>query len=390
MRFLRGQFDKRWLDWIRSRLLKENNNMKIQRQYLLFIFVGLMGAFEFTFLSATASAAVYDQYTPSRHNRFSSENVLDGAGESIYLPNVDPGFILSGYDLSGIGVSTPASLNDVDGMVIESTGRAVLITPQHYIAAAHAGTSNPRFVGSDGVSRAYGADSRTVLTTNFADGSSEPSDIALFRLAAPIPAAHGVNPFAIYAGGAADLVGKEFFLNSNPLRNVDAMGDPDGELTHRLGKNVIRDIGVIGFGATSSSPTVSIFYTFDPTDPSKANADGTFGPDSIPSDSLGIDEAGLIGGDSGHTALINVDGQLAVIGAHFGITNTSDAAAGNFYGNFSSLLSPYLDEIDALTMPTPGDGFLASRLSFATAVPEPNCFFCLSLALVGIVHRRRR
>ncbi|MGB7346019.1 MAG: hypothetical protein WBD20_17510 [Pirellulaceae bacterium] len=314
-----------------------------------------------------AHAAVFAGYTSDRHDRF-----LTGEPEGTLNPN----FIMAGYDLSGISLGTPG-----DGMSDEiapdvSTSRAVLITPQHYIAADHAGTTTPRFRGNDGVIRSYTSTSSTRLNTVRSDGTSDPSDIRLFTLSAPIPTTDGVNPLAILSGNTQLLTGQEFFLISNPRINSDE------SLTHRAGKNVVRDVFEIGFGENNTSPTENIYYTFDTAE--------NKGFDGFGGDALGVDEAGLIGGDSGNPALIDINGQLAVLGAHFGISvpSGSNAGAGDFYHNFTSLLTPYIGQIESLTA---AEGQSITKLSIpVTAVPEPSIAFLVIVLGLAAVRRQTR
>ncbi|QDT12609.1 PEP-CTERM sorting domain-containing protein [Planctomycetes bacterium K23_9] len=325
-----------------------------------FLIVGLISCTA----STNALAAVFANYTPSRHDRFLSDG------------SVNNDFIMAGFDLSGISLGTPGDGTTGGVDPIGGTSRAILITPQHYISANHASTTTPRFRGSDGVIRSYTSSSSTQLTTTRADGTSDPSDIRLFTLSAPIPESDLVNPFAIYSGSTNLLVGEEFFLISNPSVNADE------SLTHRAGMNVIRDVEEVGFGAAGTSPTTNIYYTFDTA--ANGGSNGTGG------DTLGIDEAGLIGGDSGNPALIAIDGQLAVLGTHFGISVPSgkSASAGDFYHNYSTLLTPYLSEIEMLTA---ADGQSIYRLSISvTAVPEPSSALLLFFVAAGGMHRRSR
>ena len=289
----------------------------------------LLSSFAYCHVSHAAVFADFDQ---TRHARF----LPDGT------PN--PSFIIDEGLLTGVG----------------SNSRAVLITPQHYVTATHAPTSAPVFRGSDGVTRTYSSTSITRLTTYNAIGAVIGlSDIQVHKLDAPIPTAHGVMPLAIFSGPASKLMGQEFL--------VVGQGN-------QMGRNVVDDTvtAVLDGGA---NPSHTISYTFD-TDTNG----GTGG--------LGGDEAGLIGGDSGHSALIQIDGQLGVLGTHYGIIvpSGSSEAAGDFYTSFSTLLTPYLDEIQTVVA---ADGQSISTIDLSvTAVPEPSSI--MALAFLGVLLTRRR
>ena len=323
---------------------------------LLLIGVGLLVPGESVF------AAVFGQYTPSRHDRF----LADGSD--------NPNFIAAGFDLSGIGVGNPS--NGPNNEDKTRTSRVVLISPQHYIGANHASTGRPTFQGNDGNLHDYDIGSITRLNTVDQNGVSQQSDLRLYTLAAPIPIEHGVTPLAIADGDPNSLIGKDFFFFGNPRVNMD------GSLTHMAGRNRVRDVGVIGFGQNQTSPTTVIYYTFD-----KA---GKPTPDGVTSDSLGDDEAGLIPGDSGNGAFIEIGGQLALIGPHFGnaVPPGNSTANGDFFHNFTSLLIPYLDQIEDVVE---GDGQTITRLNLtAAAVPEPSSVLLLLAGSSITLLRRRR
>ena len=288
---------------------------------------------------APLRAAVFDSFDPVRHNRF-----LVGGD-----PN--PAFFLA----SDFGVS----LDELTGVGLN---RAVLITPQHYVTADHAPTDAPMFRGSDGVVRTYATNSSLRLTTTLPDTSMALSDITIYRLTDPIPMAHGVQPLPIVSGNPNDLVGHTMFV----------IGE-----SNQAGRNTIEESVIVSF-AGDTSPTLNVRYSFD-----TLTNGGTGG--------LGGDEAGLISGDSGFQALIQLNGQLAVIGTHMGIdvSGGQDPLNGDLYNSFSTVLTPYLDEINAFTGQ---DNFQATTL-VVTAVPEPSSMPWIGGAIVilsGLLRRGQK
>ncbi|TWU07451.1 hypothetical protein [Stieleria varia] len=277
-----------------------------------------------------ASGAIISGFDPARHERF----LMDGTA--------NPGFLVDESLISGIAVE-----------------RAVLITPMHYITAVHAGSTMPTFLGSDGNLHTYMSAGAVALTTTLPGGVVVDSDIALHTLTAPIPMADGVSPMAIIGGDPNDLIGHEFYVFS---------GD------QRAGRNVVDVVEVIEFD-TGLRDSVAIGYSYDT--PTNGGSGG-----------LGIDEAGLLGGDSGNPATILIDGQMVLIGAHFGtdVPMGSSANAGDRYDSYSTVLSPYVDEIQTLVAV---DGFSAQVISI-TAVPEPSVAAACWMTLAMVVLRRRR
>lgn len=284
------------------------------------------------FVSNQATAALIAGFDPERHNRF----LADGT------PN--PGFLMDEAMISGVGLSP-----------------AVLITPLHYLSATHIGSGalNPQFRGSDGVVRTYESGpsgSSVQLTTNLPGGGTAPSDLQLHRLKDPIPSEHGVQPLALIGGSTDDLIGREFFVTGQ---------------ANQAGRNVIDDVVIAQFTG-GVTPSFVIQYSFD------SETNGGRG-------SLGVDEAGLLSGDSGRAALLRVGDEFVVLGTHFGI-DLPEGEIPNLnvlYNSFSTIITPYLKDITALTS---ADGYSIS----VVAVPEPSSVLLGSLACVMILSFRYR
>lgn len=280
-------------------------------------------------------AAVFAGFDAERHERFASDGTT---------PN--PGFLANESRISGVGL-TPA----------------VLITPQHYLTAAHigAGGLDPRFRGGDGEVRTFTTDTSPGgslrLTTTLPDGTTAPSDLQLHRLSAPIPDTYGIRPLSLLGGSPDDIIGRELLVFAQ---------------NNQAGRNVADAVGLASFDQGDPSPTVVVGFSFD-TD----TDDGVGG--------LGPDEIGLTSGDSGHAALLWIGDEWVVVGTHFGIdiSDGQDPSAGDRYDSFSSLVTPYLSQINAFTS---SDGFSVS----VVAVPEPaGIAFCGCLTLLAVAWLRR-
>jgi hypothetical protein len=188
--------------------------------------------------------------------------------------------------------------------------------------------------------RTYATSGGTTLTTTLSDGTTADSDLMIFTLTDPIPAAHGIHPLALVAAGATGLQGRDFV--------VIGQGN-------QAGRNVIDETLLVTFEG-GGSPSEAIRYSFD--------TDTNGGSGGLP-----VDEAGLVGGDSGYPALLRVGDQFAVIGTHYGIDVSDGQVPENFdrYDSFSTLVTPYLDQISAITTAA---GFELQTVT-VTSVPEP-------------------
>ncbi|WP_146394631.1 PEP-CTERM sorting domain-containing protein [Planctomycetes bacterium CA13] len=290
--------------------------------------------------SSLANAATFANYLPARHDRFSSGVITN------------PTFLMDHSLISGV---------DAVGQ------RAALISPQHYLTAAHISAFNPTFLGSDGALHNFARDltpgSRTVLgTTLTADftksngtvllaGTTHASDIAIVRLAAPIPTADGIDTLPIYTGTLSSMVGEELFVFD---KNV------------RAGKDTIDIAEIVELN--TGAITASVIYGFD--------EEGTI----LPSDELR-----LVGGDSGGSSLIDFGGRYEVVGANMGVGTDTDT--GKVY-SFNTFAGAYMSEIESIMN---ADGYvLGAEGIFVTAVPEPATFFCLAMGMVVIATNRRR
>ncbi len=281
--------------------------------------------------AAPSYAAVINVYDPAINNRYTSGT----------MPN--PGFLLNEADLSGIG------------------GAAALITPRHFVTAAHVGVApfTATFRGLDGISRSYTTSTFIDLMTTYDSGAgttTTASDIRMYTLSADV--SPQVLPIAIALGTPGAFIG----------RTITILGSGN-----QAGKNIVDDVlraELTSFGTI----TETVAYSFD----TAANGG---------SNGLGDLETGLIGGDSGRQALIEVDGQIALIGTNLGISSLSDANARNRYDSYTALLSPYWDQIVARAALT---GHTVQTVS-VVAVPEPSSLVAMTvMGLMSVVQYRRR
>lgn len=275
-----------------------------------------------------ASAAIIAGYDSGRHDRFL------GNGD----PN--PGFLLQETNLSGVAIR-----------------RAVLITPRHYVTAAHVSTTTVTFRGSDGIRRTYQSEDSTVMLTDDGSGGMVESDIRVHRLSEEVHSS--IEPLPVVVGDFESLIGQ----------TIIAM-----DQNQRAGRNVVDGVQVIEF-SSGTRDTLTMRYSYD-----TAENGGVGG--------LGIDEVGLLSGDSGDAALIEINGQLGVLGAHMGISvpDGSSAAAGDRYDSFSTLIGAYEDQLNNFVS---ADGYQFQTLEIS-AIPEATSVTLFALAGATLMQRRRR
>ena len=318
--------------------------------------------------AAPAGAALIAGYNSDRHDR-------DGAD-----------FLLDGYDLTGVGVGSRGG---------------ILISDRHVLAATHFRGTTYSFQAADGtiVSRNVSTN-RTLQTLLPADdpdapGSLADSDLTLVTLASPIDALTGVTPLSIASVGdpasaSAELDGAEVFIydqNNRVGRNlidggsliVDPNDDPDQGPFRVTAGPVELSRERLTDNPGPSNPgrgTYAIVYDYD--------LDTNGGVDG-----LGIDEIGLVGGDSGHAGLLVINGQVVAVGPHHAILDGDAMLPVDTDQPYLSLttlagLEMYRSQISSFVA---ADGGLG--LSYV-AVPEPASL--LALAGVGglTLLRRRR
>lgn len=305
----------------------------------------VMALLDSAVFSVSASAAIFAGVDDGTRSRF-----LGGAAPVLNSPiAVNPDFPINETLISGIALDSNGSLHQ----------SAVLITPRHYVAAAHNATTAPWFRGSDGIVREYPTVSSTLLTTEYElDGMTlvGNSDIRVWTLddSVPLPGSHGVTPLPILTGTPAAFFGREIYASDQ---------------FNSFGRNIIDELALSTFSSTDdipNQPTFSIVYDFDSL--ASGNA-------------VGPDEIFLRSGDSGNAAIAIIDGNVALVGNHFGIDPDARPQL-----SVSTLLAPYVDQINAHTSQQPG-GYTVSTI---VLVPEPSSGLAMAIATTTIVLARRR
>ncbi|MFG0265684.1 MAG: PEP-CTERM sorting domain-containing protein [Rhodopirellula sp. JB055] len=279
-------------------------------------------------LTDSVAAATFANFSAERHNRFLVDDSLN------------PDFWLDHSLLTGVAVQ-----------------RAVLISPQHYVTAAHTGMINPTFVAADGTRHTYTAESSTILQTtllnDFLDsddmtllaGTSHASDLLLVKLDAPVPLADGITPLSVLGGGYYGMLGQTMI--------VQGQNSQFGSDTIDATQTVELNTGAI---------TESLIYRWD--DPLGGG---------------GLDELTLVGGDSGEGSFVEIDGQYVFTGVNMGIATVTETSE-KF--SFNSFITPYVDLIAAEVA---ADGFSID----VVAVPEPSMALAM-LTVTGFGWVRRR
>lgn len=305
-------------------------------RFLLPVIVLLLGVAS---IPSTSQAAIIAGEDPGDRMRFSSPGV------------VNPNFVLGGFDVSGIGVAGV----DNDGGITRGT---TLITPRHYVTAAHFPTDTARFRGADGVVREYATTGSPTSLTTFNNGSASESDLLLYTLIDPIPESDGVTPLAVLDAETQSQ------FNSIIGREIFAYDQFD-----RVGRNVIDNVVIAVSDSGPPRPTFSVLYSFDTAENGGLS-----------------DEARLEANDSGRPALIDIDGTLTLVGTHLGIDNSD----GQFL-SFSTLIIPYLDQIEETTLAQGGFSLNRVTITSIATVPEPTAGLVIGvIGICGAMKRRRR
>ena len=313
---------------------------------LAVIFVGMAIGLD----AATARAAVYASFDASTQSRF-----LSGGS-----PN--PNFYFDESEIRGIAV-------DLIG-TSANEGRATLITPRHYITADHAPAVRARFRTAGGTFETYETTGFTRLTTDVPPSDDGPggtftNDFRIYTLDRDVDfATTGIKPLALLDASSESALGG---LIGQPLVVYDQ--------AENAGRNIIDELVLAEFANTAPRPTITVRYLYET------------GAGSL------SDEAGLTGGDSGRPGLLDFGGTPVLIGTHFGI-DTRASQGYSFpngpYPSFTTLVTPYLDQIEAHVSSPAQGGFSINRITVpgVTTVPEPT--FAPVAAVIGLIGWRRR
>jgi hypothetical protein len=200
------------------------------------------------------------------------ERFLSGYPDS---PVANPDFFMSHYDLSGIGW---------ESRVGEKT--VALISPRHFLTAAHYQfPGSVSFLNRDGVLKTYELSSYSRI---------DETDISIGSLGYPIPAEDAVSHYPIFSLKRRSYLGKEVLY----------MGQYS-----TAGKTRVRGV------SAPQGRAAKLYYglRFD--------------------DAPSADHVRATSGDSGSPSFTDVDGSLALLGAHWMV-------------NIDPYLPAYIDEIN--------------------------------------------
>jgi hypothetical protein len=294
----------------------------------------------FGLFAGLGQAGVIVGHNPTVNNRFT------GGFPAAPIANTSSSFLGAPFDLSGVG------------WIDSSPQFAItMITPQHFLAAAHVGTgTSVSFLGSNGVVNSYSVASSFKLSTTFVNtsGNSQTldSDILIGTLAAPIPTTNGVKHYSVAGLDPAQVAGT----------NLLAYGqNPNYGTSPHLGTNTALGVSLTSFSNFANEATHVIAYDFTP----------------------GItNEIYLIGGDSGGPLFTVHNNELLLIGGHYGVSNATlmpndgDISASTFLPMYTSQLNQQLS----------GSSYQVT----VVPVPEPASIVAIALvAGVGVWFRRR-
>ena len=241
--------------------------------------------------AGAARGEVINGFDPNASASYATYARFQSGWPAAPMANGSQSFVGAGLDLSGIGWR-------VEGGAPTSAS-VTLISPQYIIGANHFGLSST-VAFTDG---AGGVVTRNVLSTarlntTYTDSQgthTAPSDILVGRLDSPISAGTGVRPVAIAAPGTA--------YTGLPLL-VYGQNSTYGANNFYLGRNTLANVQVNTFGPPypDPSPTATAEFAAGTTQGNGYLTDGDSGGPLL-----------ARGGPDGNT--------LALIGAHFGVSN---------------------------------------------------------------------
>jgi len=289
-----------------------------------------------------AEALVINNYDATLYDRFVS-------GSYPCDPTPNPDFFAASYDWSGVGWMTANQMRSI-----------TMISPLHFVVANHwqiPSESSVTFLNGDGDLKNYTVDKYS--TFSFTDEyGTHTSDLALGWLTAPIPESDNIAHYSVL--------------------NADDPGTPEFDLDWYLNK----DMYVYGWYARIGENVINDFAWAGTGDPPETSADLTF-TSMFDYDSLGY-YPGLAGcqpGDSGSPTLMPWNGQLTVLGTHFGV---SDLPPAESWTTFDAFIPVYIEDMN-LAMASSG-----YSVDTINVIPEPaTCILFLS-GIAGLFAVKRR
>ena len=291
-----------------------------------------------------AEALVINNYSsdPTLYDRFVS-------GTYPGSPTPNPNFFASSYDWSGVGWMTANQMRSI-----------TMVSPLHFVVANHwqiPSGSSVTFLNGDGDLKNYTVDKYSTFSFTDGDGTHT-SDLALGWLTAPIPEADDIAHYSVL--------------------NADDPATPEFDLGWYLNK----DIYVYGWYAKAGENTISDLTWAYSTNYPNPYADLTF-TSTFDYDNLGY-HPGLAGGepgDSGSPTLMPWNGQLTVLGTHFGVSDLQPAATWTTYDAFVPVY------IEDMNLAMESSGYSVDTIN---VIPEPATCILFLAGLPYLLRRQRR
>lgn len=239
-------------------------------------------------------------------------------------------FIGAGYDWTGVSVG--------------KSEKATMISPSYFLTSNHQKKDPGQtvtFRNADGDTFAYTVDSYTSLLTATYNGTTYYSDLRLGKLTAPLDPTHGIAHYPVVPDGTV-FVGEETFMY--------------GKYDY-AGKSAPSFLAFTLGGGSTGGVSVNLYY------------------DDFPH------AAYMQSGDSSGPSFVIRNGELAVLGIHWGISNVTETPTYGVDYNIDSYVPFYVDQLNARMS---GDG---EQVTLAFVIPEPTTFVMFMLA--GILCLRR-
>jgi hypothetical protein len=296
-----------------------------------------------------------------------SHNTYDrflGPFPSAPVTNGTPEFLLRDFTTAA---GTGRNLSGIGWSALNSRLGVTLVSPQHIIGNFHvfqsgnfAPGSSVQFLNRAGQLRSYTLSAsqpfRPTTTFNIGMGNQTlPSDVYLGTLSAPIPAADMIDFFPVLSGTDSQFVSRQIFAYG---QNPAYVNPSTGTASTHFGTNNIDGIGLLSFDGNPPVNEATRGYAYD----FNSGLPGEFH---------------LIGFDSGSPSLINVAGQLGLVGTHYGVDTMTNTSADAF-------IPFYINQLNAAML---------SNTPFSLTVipvPEPTGILLVGFAAAWGYHRTRR